>query len=464
MALRISGHLLLGVAKLYLSKAVFLGEEVTEALQQLAQGGEAVEVLSNSAVSTVKVKKVAAQVSSLKEITETTSLKPTNETLPELVAAKEAITMTEHEYTPLSAQIKAGSQIQDHIETSNTFLEDLNDFRIDTIAPLPPQARAETTVTLPVPAPADTGVIMENEEEVNPLLDLDFTIPEAEPPPKKKKKHSKREPKQHHEAPKETEQTAVLEDDEPILPQDSPMREAEEVPEHTATEQPGDPPNEEDDKPKEDLPVNEPEKRGFRKLKKGWVQDTESVLPDYEAVADIDSTSDIVRNPVFLSERSSKTAPDFEKLLYTSNHKLLKLKNALRDAEAPPEPVMPPVPEEEPDVPLLPQKTKEPPAPVVPMEPDEPIVKDEPVPEETPKNNEEEWSERSKRMVQLLTLRLKGVEALPYKELSRGKDAKTTSCGFYELLVLARRDYVELWQPEGLGELLIRPGRKLGRG
>lgn len=113
-------------------------------------------------------------------------------------------------------------------------------------------------------------------------------------------------------------------------------------------------------------------------------------------------------------------------------------------------------------IPQPPPKAKEPPAPVVPMETDEPIVKDEPVVEEA-KAGEEEWSERSKRMLQLLSLRLKGVDALPYKDLSRGKDAKTTSCGFYELLVLARRDFVELWQAEGLSELLIRPGRKLAR-
>lgn len=309
MALRISGHLLLGVAKLYLSKAVFLGEEVAEALQQLAQGGEAVEVMTGSAVSTVKVKKAAAQVSSLLELTETTSLKPTNETLPEIVAPKEAITMTEHEYTPLSAQIKAGSQLLDHIESSNTFLEDLNDFRIDTIAPTPEPPKADPP---PQPVlPADTDVIMEAEEEANPLLDLDFSIQDELPPKKTKTTKKKREPKQHHEAAKEPEQPAVVEDDEVVLPQDSPTREAEELPAEPIQPEEG-----EEDPPKDDPPAAEPEKRGFRKLKRGWVQDAESVLPDYEAVADLDSTSDIVRNPVFLSERSSKTAPDFEKLLY----------------------------------------------------------------------------------------------------------------------------------------------------
>ena len=60
MALRISGHLLLGVAKLYLSKSVFLGEEVTEALAQLTQGVESVEVVPSSGVATVRVKKSAA--------------------------------------------------------------------------------------------------------------------------------------------------------------------------------------------------------------------------------------------------------------------------------------------------------------------------------------------------------------------------------------------------------------------
>lgn len=307
MALRISGHLLLGVAKLYLSKAVFLGEEVAEALQQLAQGGEAVEVMTNSAVTTVKVKKAAAQVSSLQELTETTSLKPTSETLPEIVAPKEAITMTEHEYTPLSSQIKAGAQVLDHIESSNTFLEDLNDFRIDTIAPAPEQPKADPP---PQPVlPADTDVLMEAEEEANPLLDLDFSIQE-ELPPKKTKAKKKREPKQHHESAKEPEPPAVVEDDEVVLPQDSPTREVEDLPVEPVL-----PEEEQEDKPKDDPPA-EPEKRGFRKLKRGWVQDAESVLPDYEAVADLDSTSDIVRNPVFLSERSSKTAPDFEKLLY----------------------------------------------------------------------------------------------------------------------------------------------------
>jgi len=313
MALRISGHLLLGVAKLYLSKAVFLGEEVSEALQQLAQGAETVEVLANSSVTTVKVKKAAAQASSLQELTETTSLKPTSETLPEIVAPKEAITMTEHEYTPLSAQIKAGSQMLDHIETSTSFLEDLNDLnnlRIDTIVPAAQESQKVVELP-PQPAPpAETDVIMEAEEEANPLLDLDFSIQEVEQPQKKTKsgKKKREQKQQHHESPKEPEQPAIVEEDEVVLPQDSPMREEQE-------DLPVEPVVPEEDPPKEDPPV-EPEKRGFRKLKRGWVQDAESVLPDYEAVADLDSTSDIVRNPVFLSERSSKTAPDFEKLLY----------------------------------------------------------------------------------------------------------------------------------------------------
>ena len=265
MALRISGHLLLGVAKLYLSKAVFLGEEVTEALQQLAQGAETVEVLANSSVSTVKVKKAAAQVSSLQELTETTSLKPTSETLPEIVAPKEAITMTEHEYTPLSAQIKAGSQMLDHIETSTSFLEDLNDLnnlRIDTIAPVtqePPRVELPPQPVLP----AETDVIMEAEEEANPLLDLDFSIQEVEQPQKKTKSgKKKREKQQHHESPKEPEQPAVVEEDEVVLPQDSPMREEQEDQEDVPVE----PVVPEEDPPKEDPPV-EPEKRGFRKLK-----------------------------------------------------------------------------------------------------------------------------------------------------------------------------------------------------
>ena len=332
---------------------------------------------------------------------------------------------------------------------------------------------------VPVNPNAEPGVLMEAEEEANPLMDLDFTIRDEAPAPKKKSRRHKQEPVVRKEEEKDDEaaepQQPLVEEDEVVLPQASP--EPENPPEQEATNAepvPPDAPQDQEEATGDAPQEPAPEKKGFRKLKRAWVQDQESILPDYENVADLDSTSDIVRNPVFLSERSSKIAPEFEKLLfvpviegltkelsdfYSSTHKILKLKNALRDAEVPePTPAA-----EEPAVPQAQVKTPAPssaPAQVVPMEmeTEEPVVKDEP-PIEEPKPGEEEWSERTKRMLQLLVVRLKGVDSLLYSELSKGKDPKTTSCGFYELLVLVRRDYLDLVQLDT--DVQIKPGRKM---
>jgi hypothetical protein len=455
IALRISAQLLIGVIRLFAEQVKLMIEEMEEAMEQI---GRTVEpILVQEAIETPFKRRKAMEIAVIKRTEMSTYLQPAQEMPAELVACNEEITLNEQEFkgNPLPNPVKS-----DHIGSSNTFLEDLIDeeFLIDPLLPKVPAA-------LPAPEPEPAPALVEAEEEA-PVMDLDWSVRE-DPPPPKKKKAIRRE--------REEKRVNPVEEDEVILPAESTEQEETEIltfsqvqsPPESLPEPVPDPPPPPSLPPLSipSTPVLEAPKRGFRKLKKGWSPDTGNLLLNYEAIANIDSTGDIVRIPLFELEHPAKSQASLEKLMiyeplvegmtkelgdwFTSNHKILLVKNAFREEEE----------VEIPAIPHIPTKRERPlpvPAPIVPHDPEPtiPILKLESLDESSP--NPEQLSERSIKMLQLIGYRLKGRNKLLFSELAAGKCARTRACGFFELLVLTKRRLLAIGQEEGLGEIEIR--------
>ena len=458
IALRISAQLLIGVMRLFAGQVKLLIEEMEEAMEQM---GRTVEpVLVQESIETPFKRRKTMEIAAIKRTEMSTFLQPAQEMPAELVACSEEITINDREFkgNPLPNPGK-----RDHISTSNTFLEDLIDeeFLIDPLLPKVPAA-------LPAPEPEPTPALVETEQEA-PVMDLDWSVRE-DPTPVKKKRTNRRE--------KEEKKVNIVEEDEVVLPAESIEQEETHILTFSQAQSPPvslpepvpdpPPPPTLPPQPIPSTPVLEaPPKRGFRKLKKGWSSDTGNLLLDYEAIADINSTGDIVRIPSFEQEHPAKSQASLEKLMiyeplvegmtrelgdwFTSNHKMLLVKNAFREAEEAEIPAIPHVPTKRERPPPVPA-----PVPVVShdSEPIIPILKLESLDESSP--NPEQLSERSIKMLQLIGYRLKGRSRLLFSELAAGKCARTRACGFFELLVLTKRRLLAIDQGEGLGEIEIR--------
>eukprot|EP00742_Colponemidia_sp_Colp-10_P004357 GILJ01004649.1.p1 GENE.GILJ01004649.1~~GILJ01004649.1.p1 ORF type:complete len:570 (-),score=150.44 GILJ01004649.1:162-1871(-) len=71
------------------------------------------------------------------------------------------------------------------------------------------------------------------------------------------------------------------------------------------------------------------------------------------------------------------------------------------------------------------------------------------------------WSQRSAKMLQLLQSELKGkTKTLSLNSLTAGKDRKTAAGSFFELLVLKTRDFIDVEQREPFGDIKIKKTAK----
>ena len=441
VALRIAAQLLIGVVRLYVGQVDLALEELAEAMGQI---GRTVEHVLVRETAEIPLKARKNSIVAIKRTEFSTYLQPAQETHMEIVACSEEITINEANYkvNPLPTPIKS-----DHISTSSTFLEDLIDeeFRIDPIQPkLPAALPSSEPETVPEAVPETLPALQEAEEEPANVMDLDWSV--REEPTSTKKKRPKRE--------KAEKAVNLQEEDEVILPSEPTEEEETSI---LAFSQSQNPP---DSLPPVSTPILEPPRRGFRKLSKGWSPDTGSLLIDYESIAHLDCTGDIVRVPTF--EQKSPSKLHLEKLLYeslvegmtkeladwfTSSHKVLLVKNAIRETEEPEVPSIAPIPTKRERAPVL----SVPPVVSYDPEPTIPILKFETLDSPSP----EQLSERSVKMLQLLGNRLKGKKKLRFSDLAAGKGAHTRACGFFELLVLTKRRLIAIEQTEGWGEIEI---------
>ena len=496
VALRISAQLLIGVVKIYENQVKIVLEETSEALQSIGKVAEPV-ILQHNVKLTIKTKKNVEQMV-LRTAEKATFLPFLYERLPVLVATHEEITLNEPEIPKNEGK---NGYLKEHIEVSETFLDDLIDeeFRIDPILPEIPQILPEISPNLPeisanLPKiPANFHEIPSNlpqkvpendrksitsreiEEDENEFLNLDEIINETSINPQKKRKNKRETEKNRRK----------IEEDEVILPESDPQ-EATILPVSTANESIPVPENPIFAISSAESVLEKPKKpRGFRSFRSKFISETTEI--DYESIAHMDMTGDIVRPTAFAVERPALSSSAVDKVLlhgtlvsgmtkelndfFDSNHPILIIKNRLRDEleqeitqktqENPPEiplktsenPIQPPEtqvkPPEIPEIPVIPLAS-EAIIPIIKLEPCEP-----------PSTSSEKLSERSIKMLQLIEYRLKGRKSLFFSELSEGRCAKTRACGFFELLVLVRRRLIGMKQEEKTGDLEICLGSRM---
>lgn len=67
----------------------------------------------------------------------------------------------------------------------------------------------------------------------------------------------------------------------------------------------------------------------------------------------------------------------------------------------------------------------------------------------------EDWSQRSAKMLVLLKQSMKRSHTIGYNSLAKGKERKVVAGGFYELLVIANKGYIDLKQDRNFSDLKI---------
>jgi cohesin complex subunit SCC1 len=421
LALRVTGHLLLGLVKIVSKKAAFLLGELEETLEQLQQGFKtnAAELLKAAGITalpkdiTMSARKPPPALDSYDDPLSLITSQRSSVERPRYIADRAQITMSESETTPLAARYTLKAMRESQFGTSQSFLDDVENSR---------EANNQMSLFEVTPAEMDIEPERFSPEPSTPIPANDLQ---------------------------------VAMDLEPV-----PHRESE-----APSVRP--PLNADENRPEVRRPRPVAKRR---KPKNEWREDDTELIENYDDQADLEHTSDLVRNPNFFAPSSVKVPVDQDSIFYsalvkglspelqnfyTSHIKLLRLKNALQEQDAPPQEYIDqdtymPEPDVFPEAKgFSPDRHEEEPVVEVQMqEEQEPVLKEE-------VEWHEQWSGRTVKMLNLLQAKLAEQPQLNFNELSQVNDRKTTACGFYELLVLNCKGYIVMEQQASFSDIEV---------